>query len=227
LSGTKVSGIIAAAGMGRRMGYGKNKVFMDIAGIPMLVYTLCAFDNADLIDDIIVISNDTDYVKTLVLQYKITKFNKAVPGGETRQESVLKGIKSSSADIAAVHDGARALITPALIDKVVSDAIKYKAAALGVKCVDSLKRCENGFISENIERENIYNIQTPQVFNRKTLINAHERAIIDNISATDDTAIVCRYGTPVFITEGSYENIKLTTPSDIAMAEEILKRRLQ
>lgn len=222
-----VSGIIAAAGSGSRMGAGVNKVFLNISGIPMLVHTLLAFEAADSVGEIIVAvgSSDTGRVIEAAEKYNITKFRKAVAGGNTRQQSVLNALYSSCADIAVIHDGARALITPELIDRCVSDALRYGAAAVGVRCVDSLKRAENGFITETIERENVYNIQTPQVFDRRQLIDLHEKALRNNISVTDDTALAQKNGIKVFITEGSYENIKLTSPNDIIMAEEILKRR--
>lgn len=221
----KVSGIIAAAGAGSRMGAGINKVFLDIKGIPMLVHTLLAFERADSVDDIIVVTgrDDIERVENAAEKYNITKFKRAAAGGDTRQRSVLNGLRASDADIAAVHDAARALITPDLIDRCISDAVKFGAAAAGVKSVDSLKRAENGFITETINRENVYNIQTPQVFYREELMRLHENAA--DISVTDDTALAEKNGIKVFITEGSYENIKLTSPYDIILAEEILKRR--
>lgn len=221
----KVSGIIAAAGAGSRMGAGINKVFLDIKGIPMLVHTLLAFERADSVDDIIVVTgrDDIERVENAAEKYNITKFKRAAAGGDTRQRSVLNGLRASDADIAAVHDAARALITPDLIDRCISDAVKFGAAAAGVKSVDSLKRAEKGFITETINRENVYNIQTPQVFYREELMRLHENAA--DISVTDDTALAEKNGIKVFITEGSYENIKLTSPYDIILAEEILKRR--
>lgn len=221
----KVSGIIAAAGAGSRMGAGINKVFLDIKGIPMLVHTLLAFERADSVDDIIVVTgrDDIERVENAAEKYNITKFKRAAAGGDTRQRSVLNGLRASDADIAAVHDAARALITPDLIDRCISDAVKFGAAAAGVKSVDSLKRAENGFITETINRENVYNIQTPQVFYREELMRLHENAA--DISVTDDTALAEKNGIKVFITEGGYENIKLTSPYDIILAEEILKRR--
>lgn len=222
-----VSGIIAAAGSGSRMGAGINKVFLELSGIPMLVHTLLAFEAAESIDDIIVAvgAEDTDKAIDAAKKYNITKFKKAIAGGASRQQSVLSALCVSDAELAVIHDGARALITPELIDRCVSDAVRYGAAAVGVKCVDSLKRTKNGFITETIERENVYNIQTPQIFNRKQLISLHKQAARDNIFVTDDTALAEKNGIKVFITEGSYENIKLTSPNDIITAEEILKRR--
>lgn len=207
------------------MGAGINKVFLDIRGIPMLVHTLLAFEAARSIDDIIVAvgSGDTDRTAEAAEKYNITKFRKAIAGGATRQQSVLCALYASGAELAVIHDGARALITPDLIDRCVADAVMHGAAAVGVRCVDSLKRAENGFIAGTIERENVYNIQTPQVFDRRKLIYLHEEAARRNISVTDDTALADSGS--VFITEGSYENIKITSPNDIILAEEILKRR--
>jgi 2-C-methyl-D-erythritol 4-phosphate cytidylyltransferase len=223
----KVSGIIAAAGGGTRMGAGKNKVFLDVLGIPMLAHTLKAFESARNIDDIIVVTgkNDIEKVSAIAEKYNITKFSKAVSGGAERQESVMNGLYATDADIVAVHDGARALIEVSTIERCVEDAKKYKAASVGVKCIDSLKMVKNGFIQSTVERENIYNIQTPQVFFRDILLSCHEKAAREHIKVTDDTALVQAGGIDVFITEGSYENIKITTPVDIVIAEEILKRR--
>ncbi|MCH5186048.1 MAG: 2-C-methyl-D-erythritol 4-phosphate cytidylyltransferase [Oscillospiraceae bacterium] len=223
----KVSGIIAAAGSGTRMNAGMNKVFMNIAGIPMLAHTLRSFEEADIIDDIIIVTGRSDIseAERIAEEYNISKLKNVVEGGRTRQRSVLNGLYASDADIAAVHDGARALITAEIITRTVLDAKKYGAAAAGVKCTDSLKRAENGFIRETVERENVYNIQTPQVFFRDKLIIWHEKAARDNMNVTDDTALAVENGARVFITESCYENIKITTPSDTAAAEAILKRR--
>ncbi len=223
----KTSGIIVAAGTGSRMGAGKNKVFLDISGIPMIVHTMRAFQRAENIDDIIIVTG-REYIDEIIYlaeKYGITKFSKAVCGGETRQQSVLNGLYMSDADIAAIHDGARAAVEPEIIERAVEDAKKYGASAVGVRCIDSLKRAESGFISSDINRENVYNIQTPQVFFRDKITACHEDALERNISVTDDTAIAQLGGIKVFITEGSYENIKITTPADMKIAEEILKRR--
>ena len=142
-----------------------------------------------------------------------------------RGESVQNGLKEATGNVVAIHDGARALITKEDIEKVIKDAVEFGAAALGVKCKDTLKQAdENGFISATIDREFLYNIQTPQVFKLSEIRKMYEEC---NEIFTDDCALAQMFGRKVKITEGSYDNIKITTPEDLELAERILKKRGQ
>ncbi len=222
-----VTAVIAAGGMGTRMGAGFNKVYMPLAGTEIIARTVSAFEDCGVVDEIIVVTGNDDIplFNDIAKKYGFKKISSVICGGKTRAGSVYNGLKAASGDIVLIHDGARALITGEEITRVTEDCKKYGAAALGVKCKDTLKSSdENGFISGTLDRETTYQIQTPQAFLRSDIIRAHETS--DNASAaTDDCMLAESIGIKIKITEGSYENIKLTTPSDIAVGEEILKRR--
>lgn len=223
--------IIVAAGRGTRMGAKENKIFLPLAGKPVLVFCLDAFSSCDKIDEIILVTRKADIplCETLFREHPIEKLKAIVPGGNTRQESVYQGLLHCHLPYAAIHDAARALITPAEIAHVIETAEQYGAAALGVKSKDTLKRVsENGWITATIDREYTYQIQTPQVFDTNLILSAHKKACQDHFEGTDDCSLVERLSTNVKLVEGSYENLKLTTPEDLLTAERILeKRRIQ
>lgn len=221
----KITAIIAAAGCGRRMGADKNKVLLTACGKTVLEHTLTAFSGCIKIDGIILVTRGCDIHECENLAKHFAKPITVIPGGKTRQESVFLGLKAADgADIAVIHDGARALITEAIIENTISDAVKYGAAAAGVPSKDSLKQVSaDGFIAATIDRESAYLIQTPQVFDYKSILSAHQSAERDGFSATDDCALYEKYIGRIKVTPGSYENIKLTTPCDMLFAEEILR----
>lgn len=223
----KVTVIIAAGGKGTRIGAGKNKVFLKLIDKEVLYYTISAFENNKNIDDIIVVTAEADIgdCEKLINRYNFTKIAKIIKGGKTRQESVIKGLRECDGDIVLIHDGARAFVTDSEIDNTLSDCIKYGAAAVGVKCKDTLKISSGGFIKETVDRENTYLIQTPQAFQRKEILSLHEKAFAEGLEATDDCMIAEHYGVKIKISEGSYDNIKLTTPEDMIIGESILKER--
>lgn len=222
----KISAVIVAAGSGSRMGAGYNKVYMPLCGEPVLRHTIRAFQESGVCDELVIVTGADDFERAkaaadgLGIKYKLTE------GGATRQESVINGIKAATGELVAVHDGARALITPELIKTVIKEAEEYGAAALGVVAKDTIKIADaDGFITSTVERNSAYQIQTPQVFMKDALIKAHEKAICDGFAATDDCAVMERIGTKIKIVNGSYENIKLTTTEDIYTAEGILRKR--
>lgn len=217
-----VSAIIVAAGVGSRMKAGRNKVFLELDGKTVLENTVGVFENCSVIDSVTVVTGDIEECERLLSGFR--KVKKIVLGGATRQESVHCGLLASNGDIAVIHDGARALITSEEIENVVSACVEYGAAALGVKCKDTLKRADkNGFIEATLDREVTYAIQTPQVFYLKEILNFHENAKMNTF--TDDCSLAESCGKKIKIVEGSYENIKLTTPDDMVLAEKILKKR--
>ena len=223
-----VSAIIAAGGKGTRMGAGFNKVFMRLCGDEILLHTMRTFNESPLVDEIIVVTGaeDIERVNMLGRDNNIDKLCVVTQGGDTRRASVYNGICHAKGDIISIHDGARCLITQKEIADVISDCEKFGAAALGVVCKDTLKAAdENGFISHTIDRSKTYQIQTPQVFKSDAITAAHKRAIEDGFEPTDDCSLLERYGGRIKITDGSYDNIKLTTPEDIAVAEKILESR--
>lgn len=217
----KTSAIIVAAGKGTRMGAGKNKVFLEILGKPVLEHTVSVFDACPIIDEIVVVTNEKEDAKKILSGYK--KVTEITCGGDTRGESVKNGLYKATGDIAVIHDGARALILPQDIENVVKAGAEHGCAALGVKCKDTLKLAdENGFIKETVDREFLYNIQTPQVFRLSEIRKMYEKC--DEVF-TDDCALAQKFGKKVKIVDGSYDNLKLTTPEDMILAEEILKKR--
>lgn len=219
------SAVIAAGGSGTRMGGNVPKQFVRIGGIPIIVRTLLKFETCSDIDEIIVVIRDCDIetVKILLDEYKITKRTRIVKGGATRQASVLNGINAASGRFVFIHDAARPFVTPEQISEVVSETHRFGAATLGVPIKDTLKTVKkDGMISETVDRENKYSIQTPQGFEIEMIRAAHREAERKGVSVTDDCALAELSGASVKVVEGSSLNIKLTTPEDIILAEGIL-----
>lgn len=219
------SAVIAAGGSGTRMGGNVPKQFVRIGGIPIIIRTLLKFETCSDIDEIIVVVRDCDIetVKILLDEYKITKLTRIVKGGATRQASVLNGINAASGRFVFIHDAARPFVTPEQIIEVVSETHRFGAAALGVPIKDTLKIVKkDGMISETVDRENKYSIQTPQGFEIEMIRAAHREAERKGVSVTDDCALAELSGASVKVVEGSSLNIKLTTPEDIILAEGIL-----
>ena len=217
----KISAVIVAAGSGTRMNAGKNKVFLEILGKTILERTVSVFNECKMVDEIIVVTNETHEAEKILKGYE--KVTDITCGGSVRGESVQNGLSKATGDIVAIHDGARALITCEYIEKVLLSAIENGAAALGVKCKDTLKlRDENGFIKETVNREFLYNIQTPQVFGLSAIKGMYEKC--DEVF-TDDCLVAEKFGVKVKIVDSSYDNIKITTPEDLHLAEKILEER--
>lgn len=217
----KTSAIIVAAGKGERMGAGMNKAYLTLFNKTVIETAILPFSESGEIDEIIVVTDDVEKCTQLV--GSMPKVKAVLLGGKTRQESVKIGLSAASGEFAAIHDGARALITKEEIESAVSAAKKYGAAALGVKCKDTLKIIDdNGFIAGTQDRERLYQIQTPQVFRTSEILEMHEKAVGN---FTDDCAVMESFGGKIRLVEGSYENIKLTTPEDVLTAEKILEKR--
>lgn len=222
----KISAVIVAGGKGKRMGAGKNKVFLKLGGEEIIARTVRAFCESPRVDEIIVVTGAEDVQGISDMLKDCEKLLAVTEGGKERQQSVFNGLLEATGDIVLIHDGARALITDTEIEKVIDDCIKYGAAAVGVPCKDTLKSADaDGFIEGTVDRERTYMIQTPQAFETRTIRTLHKRAASDGLTVTDDCAIAEHYGVKVKITEGSYNNIKLTTPVDLAVGEMILKKR--
>lgn len=222
------SAVVAAAGSSRRMG-GGNKLLLPLDGIPVLVRTLRALEEATLVREIVVASREEDLlvIGDLCKTYGISKPVKIVCGGETRTASVLAATMECREDAAfiAVHDGARPLVTPELIDNVIRLAFRTNAAAPAVAVKDTIKVVEENKVVTTPDRDALRCIQTPQVFDAALLRAALQAAVAGEIPITDDCSAVERLGKEIYLTEGSYENIKITTPEDMALATAILERR--
>lgn len=222
------SAVVAAGGSSRRMG-GENKLTAFLDGVPVLARTLLALDGASLVDEIVVAVREEDLVATadLCKIYAVTKPVKIVRGGATRLESVRAALLEcrESAAFLAVHDGARPLAEPELIDRVVALAHRTNAAAPAVPVKDTIKIVQDGRVTGTPDRDSLRAIQTPQVFDAALLRAALESARTTGEVLTDDCSAVERLGKEIYLTDGSYENIKITTPEDLALAAELLHQR--
>lgn len=219
-----VCAVIVAAGSSRRMG-GENKLLLEIDGVPVLARTLSAFQKCAAIRDIVLVCREQDIMPytELAKAFSIDKLCTVTRGGETRTESVLAGITAApeNAVLVAVHDGARPLVSEAVITEAVTTAAEYGAAAPVVPVKDSIKRIEDGNIAADVARNTLAAVQTPQVFRKDLLRRALTSAAERGYSFTDDCAAVESLGTIVKATHGSYQNIKITTPEDILVAEAV------
>ena len=225
-----VSAIIAAGGSSTRLGGDTTKQMMTVCGLPVIVHTLLAFENCPRISEIVVVAkeDEVDRYADFAREHGITKFKVAVKGGSTRQESVLNGFNATNekADFVAIHDGARCLITPDEIDKVLLAAYKYGAATASVSAFDTVKLADSkGFISETVDRTKVRLAQTPQVFGRTLYCAAAYTAREEGFEATDDCMLCERINQKIKLVECSRENIKITTAQDIKTAERILSGR--
>ncbi|MBM4764966.1 2-C-methyl-D-erythritol 4-phosphate cytidylyltransferase [Bacillus sp. B15-48] len=219
--------VIPAAGQGKRMGAGKNKLYITLEGIPVLIHTLRIFDEDEQCDGVILAihRDDEEGFKDLLKTYQIKKVTELVYGGKERQNSVFNGIKTIHSDgIVLVHDAARPFIKKSTIHKLVQAAEEDGAAIVAVPVKDTVKRAENLQVTETIERSSLWAVQTPQAFRVSLVLQAHEQAETDQFIGTDDASLVERLHQKVVIIEGDYDNIKLTTPEDIYFAEAILKK---
>lgn len=219
--------IIPAAGIGKRMNAGKNKVLLLLEDIPVFIHTLSVFQNDELCEAIALAINPSDekIIHSLLKEYQLTKVKYVVHGGSERQYSIYHAFLAIEAGgIVLVHDAARPFVTKKEIHALVQKTTITKAAVLGVRVKDTIKKAQE-FIEETIERQSLWAIHTPQAFMYDILKEANERAIEDQFLGTDDASLVERIGHKVYIVEGSYDNIKLTTPEDLYFAEAIMKKR--
>ncbi len=222
------SAVIVAAGSGVRMN-GINKLFSLLDGKPVLIHTLAAFEESADIDEIIVVSRAEEIfeISELIKEYGFEKVTKVISGGERRQDSVLAGLLEVSprSELAAIHDGARPLVSEKVVESAIKAANEYNAAAPAVPVKDTVKVVKSGTIQSTPARSELYAVQTPQVFKTDLIKAAITDAIREKIEMTDDCMAVERLGITVKITEGDYENIKITTPTDLVIAEAILRER--
>lgn len=221
--------VVAAAGSSTRMGGETNKLLLPLNGVPVLARTLIALDQASRVDAIVIAAREEDILpfSDLCKTFEIKKPVKVVRGGESREHSVLLAAleADSRTELLAVHDGARPLATPALIDAVIDRAAKCNAAAPAVPLKDTVKVTEGGQAVETLDRDRLAAVQTPQVFEANLLKAALQSALDAGAALTDDCSAVERLGKIVYLVEGAEENIKITTPADLAVAEALLRWR--
>lgn len=221
------SAVILAGGVGSRMGTDIPKQHLLISGKETVVHSMLAFEKSELINEIIVVCRDgeQELYDKYKKKYDIKKLTRITPGGKTRSESSLRGFEAADerCRYVAIHDAARCLITSEDIKNVLEAAYKHGAAIAATKSVDTLKLAdESGFIAETLDREHIYSAQTPQVFLKEIYMSAAYSAKKDGVEATDDSSLVERLGFKVRLVQVTHANLKVTTPDDIAIAENIL-----
>ena len=223
--------LIPAAGMGRRMGSDRNKLLLTVLGKPLLVWTLLAAEAAGDITWIGIIGQPADYpdFKTILADLSMTKPVQLIQGGETRQESVYNGLQAlpTEAQRVLIHDGARCLATPQLLDRCAAVLLNCSGLVAGVPIKDTIKVVnETGIIQDTPDRRQLWAAQTPQGFEVQLLKQCHDQGRNSGWEVTDDAALFERCGLPVRIVEGEETNLKVTTPIDLAIAEFILHQRL-
>ena len=217
-----ISAIILAGGKGKRMGAPVSKQFIEIKGKPIIYYTIKKFSENKKIDNIVVVlsKDEVGYFKENILEKYNLKVDNIVIGGTERQDSVYNGLKSledTNTDIVLIHDGARPFISDRIIDDGIKFAQVYGACAPGVMPKDTIKiKNESNFSVSTPERGSLVAIQTPQV------LECHEKIKINNIVVTDDTMVAEKFGYSVYLYDGEYTNIKVTTPEDLILGEKLI-----
>jgi len=224
-----VTVLIPAAGMGTRMGAAVNKQYLSLADRPILAHTLALFDHHPAIDRIYVISpaEEVDYCRSeVVARYAFTKVRDVVPGGSERQDSVRNGLlacgAASDGDIVLIHDGVRPFFPVDRLEELLATAARVGGCVVGMPVKDTIKEVSGGLVEGTPDRRRLWQAQTPQAFPLALIRDAHERAHRDGYRGTDDASLVERLGQPVAMIEGSYRNIKITTPEDLVLARAFL-----
>ena len=221
-----ISAIVLAGGRGKRMNYHKSKQFIEIKGKPVLVYTLEKFIYNKSIDEVILVlpEDEVDYCKKEVLQKYSLKVDRIVIGGKERQDSVFNALEAmEKANIVLIHDGARPFISEKIIEEGIKYANIYGAAAPGVTPKDTIKiKNEDNISVDTPHRNTLVAVQTPQCFKYDEIYQCHRKIKEENAIVTDDTSVVERYGHKVYLYEGDYTNIKITTPEDLILAERLI-----
>jgi 2-C-methyl-D-erythritol 4-phosphate cytidylyltransferase len=225
----KTVAIIPAGGTGTRMGSNISKQYLLLGGIPVLAYTLIVFQETTSIDDIFLIlpAEDVQGIgQEFVEKYNLAKVRRVLPGGKHRQDSVKIGIDAlgTAYDIVVVHDGVRPFVTRELVTKAVKEAHAFQAVTIGVPVKDTIKGVGGGgFVDKTFLRDALWLTQTPQAFSVPLIKEAYQRAYQDNYYGTDDAVLVERLGVKVKMLLGSYDNIKITTETDLRWGEVLLR----
>ena len=207
------------------MGHPTKKPYLKLLNEPILAHTIRVFDQNAIVDEVMVVVDAADIEicqSTVIAPYRFQKVTNLVPGGKTRQLSVFNGLQviPTDTDFVIVHDGVRPFVTDETIFRCIEAADTYGAAVAAVPVKDTIKVAdETGFIANTPEREKLWAVQTPQVFRKTVLIEAHQTAQKRQISATDDATLVEQLGFKVKLVMGSYANLKITTPEDLVIAE--------
>jgi len=221
--------VVLAAGQGRRMGAGENKVLLKLDGCPVIIHTLRVFETDPSCIGIVLVTREDEQKKfrMLVEDYHITKVRAFAGGGKERQESVYLGLNMLTMEpdaIVLIHDGARPFVTRKYIAEVTEAAAEHGASLLAVPVKDTIKQAADFQVEKTLERKSLWAAQTPQAFRLSVIREAHQESMEAHFMGTDDVSLVERMGLPVRIVEGSYRNIKLTTPEDLDIAQLFMER---
>ncbi|MBW6410356.1 2-C-methyl-D-erythritol 4-phosphate cytidylyltransferase [Clostridium weizhouense] len=223
-----VSAIVVAGGRGKRMGTVQSKQYIDLNGKPILYYTIKKFLESKLIDNIILVvpADEIEYCKKEILESNLLKVNKIVAGGKERNDSVFNGlIEAKGSDVVLIHDGVRPFVSDSIIEQAIKYAERYGAAAPGVMPKDTIKlKDKNQFSINTLNRSDLVAVQTPQSFKFDLIYDCHKRIRTENVLVTDDTMVVEHFGNKVYLYEGEYTNIKITTPEDLVIGEYFISR---
>jgi len=221
-----LSAIIVAAGSSKRVGF--DKLFSKIGDRSVLEHALAAFEAAESVSEIIVVCRDLKLIQDVINRADFRKVRAVVRGGERRQDSVQSGLNAvdQASEFVAVHDAARPLITPHEIERVLSVARKHAAAVLAAPITDTIKFADaNQVVSGSIDRQNVFAMQTPQIFRRESLLDAYERVSRNSLTVTDEVSAIEHAGGSIVIVPAQDHNLKITYASDLPLAEFILKQR--
>ena len=222
--------IVLAAGQGKRMHSKVQKQFLEIQGYPVLYYSLRCFQESPLIQDIILVTGEESisYCKEEIVQkYGFTKVSAVIPGGKERYDSVYAGLcECRDCEYVLIHDGARPFVTEEILKRGLQKVKETGACVIGMPSKDTVKLSdEEGYVKETPNRKCVWTIQTPQIFSYSLIREAHDSIRQKDMSKITDDAMVVEQekGTKIRLVEGSYQNIKITTPEDLAIAEAFLR----
>ncbi len=226
----KTVAIIPAGGVGRRMGDGIPKQYLPLAGIPIIVHTLKAFQYSPVIDEIFLVVPEGDIPEVrqeIVERYGLSKVGLILPGGKERQDSIHNALQHVGDDheIVVVHDGVRPFVSRDLISRAVEAAREFGAVTIGVPVKDTVKEVTaEGWVKKTVVREGLWLTQTPQAFHRSIILDAYEKAGAEGFYGTDDASLVERMGIAVRMIPGDCNNIKVTTPEDLLLGDLVIRR---
>lgn len=226
-----IQAIVPSAGKGERLGSRVEKPYVLLTGIPIVVRTLRVLESVKEISSILLVVSRSWYKriqKEILQPYRLKRVSSVIIGGETRMESVYAGLSSldQRTHLVLVHDAARPLVRIGEILKLIYWAEQVRAVCSGVMPKDTIKEVNGAsWVQKTLDRKNLRAILTPQVFRREILIKAYEHAFKEGYTGTDDSSLVERLGVKIKVIEGDRENIKITTPEDLVLAEAILKKR--
>jgi 2-C-methyl-D-erythritol 4-phosphate cytidylyltransferase len=224
-----INAVLLAAGAGKRMGSEVPKQYLPLYGKPVMVYALEAFERSQVDSIVLVVApGETDFCRQeIVEKYHITKVAAIVEGGRERYDSVYQGLQALESDYVLIHDCARAFVTEDIIHRCMENVKIYQACVAGVPSKDTVKIVtEDDFVQTTPKRSQVWNVQTPQCFSYPLISDAYRRAFAAGLADMTDDAMVVEYMTdiPVKMVMGSYENVKVTTPEDLILGEQILKQ---